>query len=119
MGNWNVALKRCVLALVAAAVALTFAQTGHTQAPCTVLRGLDPLDVLNSGVRHNVWVVLDHSGSMDNNVIDPVTGDNLGTKMEVATSVLTEVMTEFVDASGRPLVNCLRGFRDVHWSIRR
>lgn len=100
MGRTNTILKRCVLALVACAVALSFTQTGHTQAPCVVLRGLDPLDVLNSGVRHNVWIVLDHSGSMDNNV--PNTGQ---TKMEVATGVLSEVMTEFVDASGRPLVN--------------
>ena len=91
--------KRCVLALVAGAVALTFAQTGHTQAPCIVARGLDPLDVLNSGVRHNVWIVLDSSGSM---------GGNFGggqTRMEVARDVLTEVIDEFVDASGRPLVN--------------
>ena len=95
----NSFFKRSVLALVAGMVALTFAQTGYTQAPCLISRGLDPLDVLNSGVRHNVWIVLDHSGSMDNNI------PGEGTKMAVATSVLTEVMTEFVDASGRPLLN--------------
>ena len=97
--SMNSFFKRSVLALVAGAVALTFAQTGHTQAPCRISRGLDPLDVLNSGVRHNVWIVLDHSGSMDDNI------PGEGTKMEVATSVLTDVMTEFVDASGRPLLN--------------
>ena len=97
--HMNTILKRGVLALVAGAVALTFAQTGHTQAPCSISRGLDPLDVLNSGVRHNVWIVLDHSGSMDNTI------PGEGTKMQVATDVLTEVMTEFVDASGRPLLN--------------
>ena len=97
--SMNSFFKRSVLALVAATVALTFVQTGHTQAPCLIVRGLDPLDVLNSGVRHNVWIVLDSSGSM---------GSNFGggqTRMEAARDVLTEVIDEFIDASGRPLVN--------------
>jgi len=91
--------KRCLLAVTVAAVALTFAQTGQAQAPCLISRGLDPLDILNSGVRHNVWIVLDSSGSM---------GSSFGggqTRMEVARDVLTEVVDEFVDAAGRPLVN--------------
>ncbi|GMR21828.1 MAG: hypothetical protein BMS9Abin37_0145 [Acidobacteriota bacterium] len=97
--SMNSFFKRSVLALVAGVVALTFAQTGHTAAPCLISRGLDPLDVLNSGVRHNVWIVLDSSGSM---------GSNFGggqTRMQVARDVLTEVIDEFIDASGRPLVN--------------
>ena len=54
---------------------------------------------LNSGVRHNVWIVLDSSGSM---------GNSFGggqTRIEAARDVLTEVIDEFIDASGRPLVN--------------
>ena len=99
MGSWMSILKRSVLALVAGAVALTISQTGHAQAPCLIPRGLDPLDILNSGVRHNVWIVLDSSGSM---------GSQFGggqRRMEVARDVLTELIDEFVDASGRPLVN--------------
>lgn len=99
MGTRFTVLKRLGLAVVAAAVALTFTQTGRAQAPCLVARGLDPLDVLNSGVRHNVWIVLDSSGSM--------AGDFGGgqSRMEAARDVLKEVIDEFVDASGRPLVN--------------
>jgi hypothetical protein len=87
------------LALVAAALALTWTRTGSAQAPCQVLRGQDPLDVLNSGLRHNVWIVLDTSGSMNDNIAGQ------GTKINVAKSVLTEVIDEFVDGAGRPLVN--------------
>lgn len=99
--SMNSFFKRSVLALVAGAVALTFAQTGHTQAPCLISRGLDPLDVLNSGVRHNVWIVLDSSGSMGGGF----GGAARPTRMETARDVLTEVIDEFIDASGRPLVN--------------
>jgi hypothetical protein len=101
MRFWKTILKRSVLALVAAAVAFSWTGTGQAQAPCLIERGQDPLDVLNSGVRHNVWIVLDSSGSMSNTV--PGSGGQ--SKMQVAKATLTEVINEFVDASGKPLVN--------------
>jgi hypothetical protein len=61
MRFWKTILKRSALALTAAAVALTWTRTGQAQAPCLIERGQDPLDVLNSGVRHNVGF-LDSSG---------------------------------------------------------
>ena len=102
MRFWKTILKRSILALTAAAVALTWTRTGQAQAPCLIERGQDPLDVLNSGVRHNVWIVLDSSGSMSETV--PGTSPKQ-TKMQVAKATLTEVVNEFVDASGKPLVN--------------
>ena len=101
MRLWKTILKRGALALVAASLAFTWTQTGHAQAPCLIERGQDPLDVLNFGVRHNVWIVLDTSGSMG----DRPAAFGGDTKMEVAQRVLTEVIDEFVDASGKPLVN--------------
>jgi hypothetical protein len=101
MRFWKTLLKRSALAVVAAAVAFTWSQTGRAQAPCLIERGQDPLDVLNSGVRHNVWIVLDSSGSMSGTV--PNSGGQ--SKMQVAKATLTEVINEFVDASGKPLVN--------------
>ena len=100
MRLWKTILKRSVLALAAAAVALSWTQSGQAQAPCLVERGQDPLDVLNSGVRHNVWIVLDSSGSMSDTI-----GGTGQTKMQLAKSTLNEVVDEFVDGSGRPLVN--------------
>lgn len=102
MRFWKTILKRSALALTAAAVALSWTQTGQAQAPCLILRGQDPLDVLNSGVRHNVWIVLDSSGSMAE---DMNGGSTTPSKMTVAKQTLTEVVNEFVDASGKPLVN--------------
>jgi len=102
MRFWKTILKRSVLALVAAAVAFSWTGTGQAQAPCLIERGQDPLDVLNSGVRHNVWIVLDTSGSMSQTVPGTVPSQS---KMQVAKATLTEVINEFVDASGKPLVN--------------
>ena len=93
-------LKRCVLAVMAAVVAVTWSQTGQAQAPCLIERGQDPLDVLNTGVRHNVWIILDASGSMGQDFVPG--GDS---KLEVAKEVLNQLIDELVDASGRPLVN--------------
>ena len=92
-------LKRCVLAVMAAVVALTWSQTGQAQAPCLIERGQDPLDVLNTGVRHNVWIIVDASGSMRGSF--PGAADRL----DGAKKVLNQLIDELVDASGRPLVN--------------
>ncbi len=100
MRLWKSLLKRGALALVAAAVAFSWTRTGQAQSPCLIERGQDPLDVLNSGVRHNVWIVLDSSGSMANTM-----SGSTQTKMQVAKQTLTEVVNEFVDSSGKPLVN--------------
>ncbi len=102
MRFWRSILKRGALALVAAAVAFSWTRTGQTQSPCLIERGQDPLDVLNSGVRHNVWIVLDSSGSMSQ---DMNGGTTTPSKMTVAKQTLTEVIDEFVDSSGKPLVN--------------
>ncbi len=102
MRFWKTILKRSALALVTAALAFSWTRTGQTQSPCLVERGQDPLDVLNSGVRHNVWIVLDSSGSMAE---DMNGGTTTPSKMTVAKQTLTEVIDEFVDSSGKPLVN--------------
>ena len=100
MRIWNQTLKRTILAMFAVVIALTWTQTGFTQAPCVVGRGIDPLDVVNSGVRHNVWIVLDTSGSMNGTF----PGESL-TKIEVAKNVIRNLMETLVDGAGRPLVN--------------
>ena len=93
-------IRRGALALVMCAVALTFSQTGQTQSACTVERGQDPLDVLNSGVRHNVWFILDTSGSMGGTLQG--SGQS---KFNVARQTIDDLLVEFVDAAGKPLVN--------------
>ena len=100
MRIWNQTLKRTILAAFAVVIAFTWTQTGFTQAPCVVGRGLDPLDVVNSGVRHNVWVILDSSGSMR----DPFAGGSQS-KLNVAKNVIRNLMATLVDGAGRPLVN--------------
>jgi hypothetical protein len=93
-------LKRTLLAVVAIAIAFAWSGTGYTQSPCLVQRGQDPLDILNSGIRHNVWLMLDTSGSMRN---PPSTGGPA--KIQQAKDALNRVMNELVDGAGRPLVN--------------
>jgi hypothetical protein len=102
MGAWNQALKRSLLAVLAVVVAFAWSSTGRAQtsAPCLVSRGQDPLDVLNSGIRHNVWVILDTSGSMNN---APASGGPA--KIQIAKDALNRLMDELVDGAGRPLVN--------------
>jgi hypothetical protein len=102
MSLWKTYLKRSVLAVTAAAIAVSWTRTGQAQAPCIVGRGQDPLDVVNSGVKHNVWIVVDTSGSMGD---DMNGGNTRPTKIETARDVLKEAVDEFVDASGKPLVN--------------
>ena len=98
--KYKTLLKKAAFIVVAGVISLTWSGNGQTQGICVVERGLDPLDVLNVGVRHNVWIVLDTSGSMNGYF-----GGTLETKFEVATDVLQEVLAELVDSSGNPLVN--------------
>jgi len=100
MRSWKQILKRTTLACITIVIAFSWTRTGRAQAPCLIGRGLDPLDVVNSGVRHNVWIVLDSSGSM--NFAFPGGTDS---KLKVAKDVLKTLMDELVDAAGRPLVN--------------
>ncbi len=98
MSNWKTILKRSTLALVAAAVAMSWTETGQAQAPCLIERGQDALDVLNTGVKHNVWIVLDTSDSMGS----PTSPNS---KISIAKATLQSVLDEFVDAQGKPLAN--------------
>ena len=94
-------VSRVVLLALVVLCALFFPQGGLTQTPCLVDRGQDPLDVLNVGVRHNVWLVLDTSGSMAQEFQN---GSALS-KLDTAKQVIGELLTELVDSSGQPLVN--------------
>jgi hypothetical protein len=102
MSKWTQTLKRSLLAAVAVVLAFAWSDTGRAQsgAPCLVERGQDPLDVLNSGIRHNVWLLLDTSGSMNSS---PASGG--APKIQQAKDALNRVMSELVDGAGRPLVN--------------
>jgi hypothetical protein len=108
-------LKRTALLLVLAFLAITASQSQSSAAFCTIERGLDPLDVLQTSVKHNVWIILDRSGSMGG-PFDP--GDSLSgvacpyngsvddnSRMCESVDVITELLDEFVDANGDPLVN--------------
>jgi hypothetical protein len=136
MSNWKTILKRSALALVAVAVAMTWTQTGHGApalgAPCVVGRGQDPLDVLKLGVKHNVFIGLDNSGTMsssflgtpaqgpepygpdkrDTNLNDDCDTGTAGNqpgdcsaRLRLSKDVLTSVINDLTDASGQPLVN--------------
>ena len=98
-------LKRTAFTLVLGVLAITGSQSQGSAAFCVIERGLDPLDVLANEVKHNVWIILDRSGSMDN-PFDNVSGPR---RIDEAQAVINEVLTEFVDASGEPRVNW--GFR--------
>src|SRR3972149_2587449 len=100
MNIWTQTLKRSLLAAVAVVLAFASSDPGHAQSPCLVERGQDPLDILNSGIRHNVWLLLDTSGSMNDS---PSSGG--ASKIVQAKDALNRVMNELVDAAGRPLVN--------------
>ena len=134
MSNWKTILKRSALALVAAAVAMSGTQTGQAQAPCVIERGQDPLDVLKLGIKHNVFIGLDDSGTMsssflgtpaqgpeaygpdrrDTNVTDdcdlltpgPQRGD-CSARLRIAKDVLSSIMSDpdLNDSAGKPLVN--------------
>ncbi len=100
MKIWSQAMKRTLLAVVSLVLAFAWSETGHTQSPCLIERGQDPLDVLNSGIRHNVWLLLDTSGSMNQ---PPASGG--ASKIQQAKDALNLVMSRLVDGAGRPLVN--------------
>lgn len=101
MNIWIQGLKRTALAAVAVALAFAWSETGHTQAPCLIGRGQDPLDVLASQIRHNVWLLLDTSGSMNS----APAGLGGASKLQRAKDALNLVMDRLVDGAGRPLVN--------------
>jgi hypothetical protein len=67
---------------------------------CDIARGQDSLHILSAGIRHNVWFVLDSSGSMGGGF-----GDSGMSKMDAAKEIMKLLMNTLVDASGSPLVN--------------
>ena len=91
---WKTVLKRTVLTLVACGFALTWSQSGRAMG-CLILRGNDPLDILATDIRHNVWIGLDNSGSMAR----AVSGDPLGRdRLDVAKDALELVIGGVGDA---------------------
>ena len=102
MPMWNRTLKRSALALATVVVAFAWSNTGRAQsvAPCLVQRGQDPLDILGSNIRHNVWVMLDTSGSMN----ELPAGESFS-KLDLAKRAINRLMDVLVDGAGRPLVN--------------
>ena len=96
---WKNILKKMAQGSFMVAVAFTWPQSGRA-ADCLVERGQDPLDVLSTSVRHNVWVILDTSGSMKGDF-----DNGPEKKFQVAESVIREILAEFVDGSGKPMVN--------------
>ncbi len=91
---WKTVLKRTALVLVACGWMLTWPQSGRAM-DCLVERGNDPLDVLATSVKHNVWIGLDNSGSMSSSV----PGDPLGRdRLAVAKDVLELVIGGVGDA---------------------
>ena len=99
------ASKRVALLVVAVMISLSWAQSGSS-ANCTIERGIDPLDVLKTGMRHNVWFALDLSGSMDKSMLvdDPDLGRET-TRINTARKAIFRILDEFKDASGKPLYN--------------
>ena len=73
---------------------------GGGAAGCEIARGQDSLDILSAGIRHNVWFVLDSSGSMGGGF-----GNSGLSKMDAAKEIMKLLMSTLVDASGSPLVN--------------
>jgi len=123
-------LKRMALTLLAVVLALTWARSGRAQADCIVERGQDPLEVLLTGAKHNVFIGLDNSGTMsssflgtpaqgpesygpdkrDTNVTDVCGGIQAGdcsARLRIAKDVLTSVINDpdLNDSEGKPLVN--------------
>ena len=94
---WKVLLKKAVLLMLAVGLVLTWSNMGHTQAARVIERRQDPLDVLRVLVKHNVWILLDDSGSMGG---DFVPGSEIG-RIEVASQVLTQAVNELVDCGRR------------------
>jgi len=124
---WKRWLRPGALSVLALAMAFLWSGDVLCQGPCTIERGQDPLDVLSQSIRHNVFISLDTSGSMGASMRDTAAqgpepnaadrqdtnvGDNCGTtpgdcsaKLRIAKDVLNEILTEFVDGFGAPVVN--------------
>jgi len=117
--QYSQTIKRTFLALITVAVAITWTQTGHAQQPCLVSRGLDPLDVITSGVLHNVWIVLDTSGSMNRGFNSAWCRIGVDCKIDIAKAVIRDLMDRIVDSSGRPRVNWAFVYYDVNRLDRR
>ena len=116
----NQTIKRTFLALITVGIAITWTQTGRAQQACLVSRGIDPLDVVSSGVLHNVWIVLDTSGSMNAEFNAPAvplctTDPNIPCKIDIAKDVIRDLMARIVDSSGAPLVN----WAFVHYDVNQ
>ncbi|MGH9460288.1 MAG: hypothetical protein ACRD1X_03670, partial [Vicinamibacteria bacterium] len=91
--------------VVAIVMPLSWSQSGQTASTCTVERGIDPLDVLNQQtIRHNVWISLDTSGSMDRGI---EFDNSLPTRIDTARDVIKELLDhpDLVDGSGNPKFN--------------
>jgi hypothetical protein len=126
--TWKRTPKITPLLLLAGMLTLTWGPTGHTQA-CNIERGEDLLEVLKVGVKHNVFIGLDNSGTMkaafngstaqgpesyaeDRKDTNP--NDNCGSspgdcsaRLRIAKDVLTSIINDpdLNDSSGNPLVN--------------
>ncbi len=103
MKVWIQVLKRATLATITVVMAFAWTSTGRAQSvtgPCLIERGQDPLDVLNSGLRNNVWLIVDTSGSMGS-----IPAGGTVTKLQQAKNDINQLMNELVDGAGRPLVN--------------
>src|SRR3972149_4363027 len=57
------------LFVIAVLMSLSWTQSGRTAALCTVERGIDPLDILRTEVRHNVFIGMDNSGTMSSSFL--------------------------------------------------
>jgi hypothetical protein len=107
---WKITLlKRAALVLTVSALTFTWTQSGRTQGvACEPARGIDPLDVINQGVKHNVWILLDTSRSMTfdwfgNMVVSPPNESRLDTAKDVLSDL---IMTTLVDPNtDEPYVN--------------
>src|SRR3990172_2995530 len=134
MAMLKIASRIVALFVVALVMSLSWTQSGRTAAVCTVERGIDPLDILKTDVRHNVFIGMDNSGTMvssflgtpaqgpesanqdkrDLNITDDcdltTAGKQVGdcsARLRIAKDVLTSVITdpELNDSEGKPLVN--------------
>lgn len=94
-------LKRALMALAALVVAITWSGSGETQSACVIDRGQDPLDIVSTlGVKHNVWILLDITGSMRE-----AFGNTSERKIDAAVRVLKYIVSNTKDSAGAPLVN--------------
>jgi hypothetical protein len=94
-------------------MSLGWSQSGRTASTCLVERGIDPLDVLNQQeIRHNVWIALDTSGSMDRGIVND---NDLPTRIDTARDTIIELLdhVDLVDSLGNPKFNWGFTFYDM------